>query len=69
MCCNCRAEAGHDQYCSLSRANCCSTMSGRVLVYGGRGALGSEIVTKFKHEGWWVANIDTAPNTQVGCQG
>ena len=46
-----------------------STMSGRVLVYGGRGALGSEIVTKFKHEGWWVANIDTAPNTQVGSQG
>jgi len=40
-------------------------MSGRVLVYGGRGALGSEIVTKFKHEGWWVANIDTAPNTQA----
>ena len=45
-----------------------STMSGRVLVYGGRGALGSEIVTKFKHEGWWVANIDTAPNTQVGSE-
>ena len=38
-------------------------MSGRVLVYGGRGALGSEIVTKFKQSGWWVANIDITANT------
>eukprot|EP00092_Neocalanus_flemingeri_P023159 GFUD01025112.1.p1 GENE.GFUD01025112.1~~GFUD01025112.1.p1 ORF type:complete len:234 (+),score=98.60 GFUD01025112.1:178-879(+) len=33
-------------------------MSGRVVVYGGRGALGSAIVTKFKESGWWVANVD-----------
>ena len=33
-------------------------MSGRVVVYGGRGALGTAIVTKFKEMGWWVANVD-----------
>ena len=33
-------------------------MSGRVVVYGGRGALGTAIVTKFKESGWWVANVD-----------
>ena len=40
-------------------------MSGRVLVYGGRGALGSEIVNKFKESGWWVANIDITANTSA----
>jgi len=34
------------------------SMSGRVVVYGGRGALGTAIVTKFKESGWWVANVD-----------
>ena len=33
-------------------------MIGRVVVYGGRGALGSAVVTKFKESGWWVANVD-----------
>jgi len=33
-------------------------MSGRVVVYGGRGALGAAIVTTFKESGWWVANVD-----------
>ena len=37
-------------------------MSGKVVVYGGRGALGSEIVNKFKSCGWWVANIDIKAN-------
>ena len=37
-------------------------MSGRVIIYGGRGALGSEIVNKFKTNGWWIANIDIKPN-------
>jgi len=37
-------------------------MSGRVVVYGGRGALGSAIVTKFKESGWWVANVDIKTN-------
>jgi len=33
-------------------------MIGRVVVYGGRGAMGSAVVTKFKESGWWVANVD-----------
>ena len=37
-------------------------MSSRVLVYGGRGALGGAIVTKFKESGWWVANVDMKNN-------
>ena len=40
-------------------------MSGRVVVYGGRGALGSDIVTRFKQSGWWVANIDIKANTDA----
>jgi len=40
-------------------------MSGRVLVYGGRGALGSDIVARFKQGGWWVANIDIKTNTEA----
>ena len=34
-------------------------MAGRVVVYGGRGALGSAIVSRFKETGYWVASIDT----------
>ena len=34
-------------------------MAGRVVVYGGRGALGSTIVTRFKETGYWVASVDT----------
>lgn len=37
-------------------------MSGRVVVYGGRGALGSNIVSKFKEAGYWVASIDVKPS-------
>ena len=37
-------------------------MAGRVVVYGGRGALGSNIVAKFKEVGYWVASIDTKPS-------
>ena len=37
-------------------------MSGRVVVYGGRGALGSTIVMHFKQAGWWVANVDMKTN-------
>ena len=33
-----------------------------MVVYGGRGALGTAIVTKFKESGWWVANIDMKSN-------
>ncbi|KAL4232090.1 hypothetical protein ACF0H5_009666 [Mactra antiquata] len=37
-------------------------LSGRVLVYGGRGALGSVIVSSFKSKNFWVGSIDLAPN-------
>ncbi|XP_070540027.1 dihydropteridine reductase-like [Ptychodera flava] len=36
--------------------------SPRVLVYGGKGALGSTIVNFFKSKNWWVASIDLFPN-------
>jgi len=36
--------------------------AGRVLVYGGRGALGSHLVTNFKAAGWWVVNLDIKPS-------
>ncbi|KAM9835477.1 dihydropteridine reductase-like [Syngnathus typhle] len=34
----------------------------KVIVYGGRGALGSKCVQHFKSKGWWVANIDMGAN-------
>ncbi|KAM8732275.1 quinoid dihydropteridine reductase a isoform 2-T2 [Acanthopagrus schlegelii] len=37
----------------------------RVIVYGGRGALGSKCVQHFKTKGWWVACIDMAPNEEA----
>ncbi|XP_044220184.1 quinoid dihydropteridine reductase a [Thunnus albacares] len=37
----------------------------RVIVYGGRGALGSKCVQHFKSKGWWVANIDMAANEEA----
>ncbi|XP_067456015.1 quinoid dihydropteridine reductase a [Thunnus thynnus] len=37
----------------------------RVIVYGGRGALGSKCVQHFKSKGWWVANIDMAANDEA----
>ncbi|XP_057282645.1 dihydropteridine reductase isoform X2 [Pezoporus wallicus] len=36
--------------------------AGRVLVYGGRGALGSQCVRYLKSRDWWVASIDLAEN-------
>ena len=33
-------------------------MSGRVLIYGGRGGLGSVLVSHFKNQGWWVCSVD-----------
>ncbi|KAM8940418.1 dihydropteridine reductase [Pelodytes ibericus] len=36
--------------------------SQRVLVYGGRGALGSKCVDFFKSKNWWVASIDVTEN-------
>ncbi|KAM4555375.1 quinoid dihydropteridine reductase a [Odontesthes bonariensis] len=39
--------------------------SHRVIVYGGRGALGSKCVQLFKSKGWWVASIDMAANDEA----
>ena len=33
-------------------------MAGRVLIYGGRGGLGSKLVSHFKQQGWWVCSVD-----------
>ncbi|XP_060575834.1 dihydropteridine reductase-like isoform X1 [Ruditapes philippinarum] len=46
-------------------------LSGRILVYGGKGALGSVIVNYFKKENYifrapqWVGSIDLVPNEQA----
>ena len=34
------------------------TMSGRALIYGGRGGLGSVLVSHFKQKGWWICSVD-----------
>ncbi|XP_011302020.1 dihydropteridine reductase [Fopius arisanus] len=39
-----------------------ATTIGRVIVYGGKGALGSACVTKFKSQNWWVGCIDMKAN-------
>uniref|UniRef100_A0A914UV06 Dihydropteridine reductase n=1 Tax=Plectus sambesii TaxID=2011161 RepID=A0A914UV06_9BILA len=36
--------------------------TGKVLVYGGRGALGSAIVDFFKSKQWWTVSVDLASN-------
>lgn len=36
--------------------------TGRIVVYGGRGALGAACVNYFKSANWWVANVDMNPN-------
>jgi len=40
-------------------------LTGRVIVYGGRGALGSTVVTMFKKNQYWVCNIDMKENTEA----
>ncbi|OQV11749.1 putative Dihydropteridine reductase [Hypsibius exemplaris] len=42
-----------------------TALAGRVLVYGGRGALGATIVQHFKTQGWWVGAIDLQANDQA----
>ncbi|GFT54528.1 hypothetical protein NPIL_694781 [Nephila pilipes] len=39
--------------------------AGRVLVYGGKGALGSTIVSHFKARNWWVGSIDMSNNEEA----
>jgi len=38
---------------------------GRVVVYGGRGALGSTVVSLFKRSEYWVCNIDMKENNEA----
>lgn len=38
---------------------------GKVLVYGGKGALGSVVVSTFKARNYWVGSIDLMPNEQA----
>ncbi|XP_035204744.1 dihydropteridine reductase-like, partial [Stegodyphus dumicola] len=42
-----------------------SSNAGRVLVYGGKGALGSTIVSYFQARNWWVGSIDMSPNEEA----
>lgn len=39
-----------------------SQATGRVIVYGGRGALGAKCVSHFKSKNWWVGCIDLNEN-------
>ncbi|CAC5395982.1 QDPR [Mytilus coruscus] len=40
-------------------------LAGRILVYGGKGALGSACVSHFKAKNYWVGSIDLMPNEQA----
>ena len=40
-------------------------MTGRVLIYGGRGGLGSVLVSHFKQKGWWVCSVDILEANEV----
>ncbi|ESO02204.1 hypothetical protein HELRODRAFT_65590 [Helobdella robusta] len=42
-----------------------TSSAGKVLVYGGKGALGSNIVKFFRNKNWWVASIDMGPNSEA----
>ncbi|EDO42784.1 predicted protein [Nematostella vectensis] len=37
----------------------------RVLIYGGKGALGATCVSYFKAREWWVASVDLFPNEEA----
>lgn len=41
-------------------------MSGKkVLIYGGKGGLGTVLVSHFKSKGWWVCSIDMGENSNA----
>ncbi|QQP53470.1 Dihydropteridine reductase [Caligus rogercresseyi] len=40
-------------------------MSGKVMVYGGMGGLGSAIVSHFKAKDFWVLSLDTKANEKA----
>ncbi|XP_028391103.1 dihydropteridine reductase-like [Dendronephthya gigantea] len=37
----------------------------RVLIYGGKGALGSTCISYFTAKNWWVASVDLFPNEEA----
>ncbi|GAA6085521.1 dihydropteridine reductase [Tachysurus ichikawai] len=37
----------------------------RVIIYGGKGALGSKCIEYFRSKNWWVACIDLSPNEEA----
>jgi len=37
----------------------------KVIVYGGKGALGSTCVKAFKAKNWWVGSVDLVPNEEA----
>lgn len=41
------------------------TYAGRVIVYGGRGALGAKCISHFKANNFWVGSIDLSENTEA----
>ncbi|KAL7863600.1 hypothetical protein SRHO_G00125840 [Serrasalmus rhombeus] len=42
-----------------------ATPTSRVIVYGGKGALGSACVHYFKSKDWWVASVDIVANEEA----
>uniref|UniRef100_A0A672NX25 Quinoid dihydropteridine reductase n=2 Tax=Sinocyclocheilus grahami TaxID=75366 RepID=A0A672NX25_SINGR len=42
-----------------------ATEAHKVLVYGGKGALGSACVQYFRAKNWWVASIDLNANEEA----
>ncbi|XP_054164366.1 dihydropteridine reductase-like [Oppia nitens] len=42
-----------------------STTVRRVLIYGGKGALGSVCVQFFKKQNWWVTSVDLVANSEA----
>ena len=40
-------------------------MSGHILVYGGRGALGRTLVSFFKAKGFWVLSVDLVSSEEA----
>ncbi|KRZ17179.1 Protein PTCD3 -like protein, mitochondrial [Trichinella zimbabwensis] len=42
-------------------------MAGRVIVYGGAGALGSKVVEHFAARNWWTCSIDLLKNDKASC--
>jgi len=42
-----------------------SNIAGRVMIYGGKGALGSTCVTKFKANNYWVTSVDLHENSEA----